>query len=372
MGLISRKLLKRRPQELGKIKIGGLGPERTSSSGKKFRPPQKYDHFVVTTRHRGADGNLVRDQDIHGHPDVGPRPLELSGVLMYETPQENFHAEMLQYRGKTKVFSCDGEVGTDLQTGAEGACPRLAGGDCDCKPYGRLHLQLWASPNTLGFHVLRTTSWESVNNIQTALQEIYERFGTLYQAPVRLVLYPSEDRYTEGGQEKVSTSHKVGLVLAMGMEEAANRMVHAKRHLELARSELRMISGEVQQDLRSRDAEEMEEIAAEFFPEEGVEASVATQAALDDLKGELGVGAPPEPIDADFEVEEPGPNDEIEVLDELLQEARALGVIQMAGEAAVAKAKDSGDRTEIRKWIDALNGRIEKETALREQQGAGS
>jgi len=302
MALISRNLLKRRPQELGKIKIGGKGAERAGSGGKKFRLPVKYDHFVVTSRARGEDGNFVTDAVVHGHPDVGEKPTELAGVLMYETPEQNYHAEMALYRGKTqKVSTCDGDNRTDLGTGKETPCKKAQGGECECKPYGRLHLQLWASGHVMGYHTFRTTSWESVNNIQTALQEIYERFGSLFMAPVKLVMYPSEDQYKADGGVKVSTSWKVGLVLAVSMEDAGKRMVSAKRQLDLARDELKLIAGEVQKEQRERDMEEAEDIAGEFFPEEGTEASVQSQTALEELKGELGVT-----LDAEYEVVEEG------------------------------------------------------------------
>jgi len=298
MGLISRKMLKRRPQELGKIKIGGKGAEKGSSSGKTFRQPVKYDHFVVTSRARGQDGNFELDRTIHGHPDVGSHPTSLAGVLMYETPEENFHAEMALYRGRTqKVSTCDGEERVLLGTGERTRCAKLEGKECDCKPYGRLHVQLWASPHVLGYHTFRTTSWESVNNIQTALQEIYERFGSCYQAPIRLVLYPAEKQYQQGGETRVSTSYVVGLVLAMSLEEAAKRMVETRRQLDLTRNELRLVAGEVAADQDRIDLEEAEDISEEFFPDESITASVQTQDTLNGLKAELGVG-----LDADFQV----------------------------------------------------------------------
>jgi hypothetical protein len=60
---IMQTLPGRKPQlvELGKIKIGGLGDERTSRGGKKYRMPVKYDHFVITTMNRDQGGALVPD-----------------------------------------------------------------------------------------------------------------------------------------------------------------------------------------------------------------------------------------------------------------------------------------------------------------------
>jgi len=340
MGLISRKLLKRRPQELGKIKIGGKGAERAGQGGTKYQLPVKYDHFLVTTRARGEDGNFVTDAKIHAHSSVGDKPTELAGVLMYETPEQNFHAEMALWKGKTqKISTCDGEERTNLSDGKVTPCVKAQGGECQCKPYGRLHLQLWASGHVMGYHTFRTTSWESVNNIQTVLQEVYERFGTLFQAPVKLVMYPSEDQYKQGSETRVSTSWKVGLVLAMSIEEAAKRMVSSKRQLDLARGELKLIASEVQKDQADRDMEEAEDIADEFFPEDGIEASVQSQETLDDLKEELGVA-----LDADFEVvgpESPEPEPELEPESESESESESLPAWEQEAETLFSKITGS-------------------------------
>lgn len=302
MSLISEKLLNRRPQELGKIKIGGKGELRRSTGGNDFRLPVKYDHFVITTLNRGEDDNFIRNDEIH--EKIGEAPTELAGVLMYPEPEQNLHAEMVQYRGRTKVVGCDGEERTELESGARSACPRLEGGDCECKPYGRLHLQLWASPHMFGYHVFRTTSWESTANIQSVIKEIYERFGTCYKAPVRLVLYPSTDTYMDGNKERTSESYKVGLVLAMSLEEAAEEMVRAKRLMDSTRRELLQIAGEVQEDLTKRDQEEAADIAEEFFPEQAVQSSVGTQEKLDEFKGELAEDEEPPIVEGEFEIEE--------------------------------------------------------------------
>lgn len=261
MALISRKLLKVRPQELGKIKIGGKG-RLIERGDKSFRVPVKYDHFEITTRVRDEKTeNFVRDERIH--QTIGEAPTELHGLLMYAEPEENFHSEMCVYRGRTqKVLVCNGEIATNLNSGKSAPCRKAAGEECPCKPYARLHLQLAAAGDMLGYHVFRTTSWESTNNIQTALEELHRTFRTCYHAPVKLVLYPSEDVH----DGKISTSHKVGLVLAMSMEEAANRIAAARQYAELASGEIRQLAAGVQEDLAQRDVEEGVDIADEFFP----------------------------------------------------------------------------------------------------------
>lgn len=259
MGLISSKLLAPRPQQLGRIKIGRLGDTVKGKAGKAdWRKPVKIDHFIVTTNERGADGNFVRDDRIHGL--IGEQPTELEGFLMYETPEENFHSEMVQYRGRGKdgkVWSCDGETAHNLKKGSTGECLRLSGKKCKCKPYARLHLQLLHG-HTMGYHFFRTTSWESVANIQTFLQDIYKRFGTCYQVPVRMTVYPAEDRHDKG----VSTSYKVALTLSVTMAEAAQQIAQHREYLKLARGEIKALAAGTQEELGATDGDD----ADEFFP----------------------------------------------------------------------------------------------------------
>lgn len=366
MSLISRSLLRAKPQELGKIKIGGKGAERQKQGGGSYQIPEKYDHFVVTTRVRGQNNNFVPDEAIHAK--IGEKPMELRGVLMFQTVEENFHSEMAHYAGRTKkTISCDGETQTDPGTGVTKECARAKGGTCPCKPYSRLHLQLWDSPHVGGFHVFRTTSWETTNNIQTALEEVFDRFGTLYQAPVKLVLYPAEDTYEEKGETKISKSWKVGLVLAMSLEEAGQTMVASKRRLEVTRRQLSLTAGEVLADLNAADAEEAADIKDEWFPDpprspaadleqELRGAAAATQAAPT-------VDAEIEPDDTDAPEPTPEPNEPakkastgmVDQLKNLRDKARAADVMDVDMEQLIQDAIDSGRDDLVRTSVSRVS-----------------
>ena len=283
MGLISRKLLEQKPQEIGKIKLGGRGRQKKTSGGGKMFMPEKYDHFEVVSRtRRDGDGAFERDHAVHAI--VGDKPTGLEGFLMFPEIEQNLHTTMAHYAGRKPKILCDGEVKTE--NGVEGPCTRETTG-CPCKPYGRLQLQLTASPYTGGYHVFRTRSWESVNNIQTALEEIYARFGSLFMAPVKLICYESEDQYTSGGKDLVGRSYKVALVLNMDLQSAAQFMVDKKERLENIRARLMLTAGEVQRDLEETDLIEAGDIQDEFQPPQELEVSVATQEKLDEVADNL-------------------------------------------------------------------------------------
>ena len=378
MALIKRTLLRSRPQELGKIKIGGKGAEREKKGrpGETFQMPVKFDHFVITTRTRGADGNYLRDERIHSHPKVGEKPMELDGILMYAEVADNFHSQMVQYKGRRQVVACDGEQMIDMVSGVEKRCPRADGGDCSCKPYARLHLQLLASPYTAGYHVYRTTSWETANNIQTALEEIHAMFGTLFRAPVRLILYPAEDSYVEKGEEKTSKSFKVGLVLAMSMEEAGGMMVAANRSLHATREALKITAGAVLADLDESDKAEADDIADEFFPPE---ASTQTSELTDALR-QAGQKAVPVVVEADFEVEDgeqaaPKPPAKPErqaskgmlsQVESLLGKARESKVLTLEMEDTARRALETGGETLVNEALSILSMALIKKRAADE------
>lgn len=374
MSLIHRSFLPARPQELGKIKIGGLRPKTTSSGGKDFQPPERFEHFVVTTLERGPDGNFRHDEHIMARlrERCGPKPMEIPGILMFETVAENLHTEMTQYSGRAKkAVHCDGVTCHDLVNKQEYACPRAQGGGCPqlgnngngCKPYARLHLQLMDSPDTGGYHVFRTTSWEATNNLQTALEEIFGEFGTLYKAPVLLRAYFSEDHYEQNGQAKTGRSLKVGLTLAMSRAEVGEALIAARRRIESTKQQLRLMAAKVEEDLVARDAEEADEIRQEFFPEEGVQAAAGTQATTDGLKASLGVGPV---VDAEVEDDdgtspEPTPQERASAgmlvqLDNLIAKARQQDLPGLfALESQADKAKQTESNADVKAAVSAVS-----------------
>lgn len=358
MSLLSRDFLEARPQELGKIKIGMKGGERQGSGG-SWRQPKKLDHFRVTTRTRGKDENFERDEEIHAV--VGEKPRELEGWLMFHTVGDNLHTEMQQYAGRTKALTCDGESCTVLKTGEVSPCPRRQGQKCPelgtakkCKPYARLHLQLKASPTTGGYHVFRTTSWETANNLQTFLEEIFRTFGTLYHAPVKLILYEAPVQFQDGGQQKTGTAWKVGMVLAMPRALAGETMVTERRQLAHTARELKLLAAAVEVDLEDTDDAEAAEIADEFHPPREAETADATDEKLAAMKEALGVGRESEApvVDAEVEDDEDAPEQ-----GDLLGSAGVTD--DPASDGVVANLRGLRDKAAAKDLLDfALEGRL--------------
>jgi hypothetical protein len=377
-----------RPQEVGKIKLGKRGAKKKSAGGADMFQPTRIDHFEIVTRERaGKDGAFVKDMAIHDI--VGDKPTELEGTLGFHEIEDNLHTSMRLYAGRRAKIKCDG-ISQVNPEGKDSPCSKPEGMPCPngCKPYCRLHLQLHASPHTGGYHVLRTRSWESTNNVQTFMEETFARFGTLFQAPVKLMAYQSEDQYESGGKEMTGKSTKVALVLNMPYEAALLHMVQAKERLEAMKSRLMITAGEFTRELDERDEEDEAEIADEFSPPKGVDASVGTQAGIDEVVDSLepvepgeaqetptvaesgdgavigdidndsgtpyGVVTASEALEESMLKVEPQRN----ILIELRDEAREANLLDATAEQFIKDALDSWNPTEIDKATRALNRRF--------------
>lgn len=351
--LISRNFLEPRVQEIGRIKIGGRG----NKQGKGYIP-EKYDHFKVTTMaRRDGDGPFELDEAVHGHPEVGEEPRELDGILMFPEVEQNLQTSMVKYAGKKLAVRCDGELRMETETGEIVPCPRAAGGECDCKPYGRLTLQLLASPTTEGYYTFRSTSWTTINNLQTAMEAIHARFGTLFQAPVKLKMYQTEDSWVGvDGKEKRGRSWKVAILLNMSWQEAALQMVDAAELLQASRKKLVLQAGEVEEQVNASEDDDGEEIAEEFFPDE----DLVEEAEYDIV--EEGDEVPVEE-----EVREEGaimPVDHmVPILRDLRDEARELELLDSLAEQFIADALSSKNEVDLDKAIRALNRKFDEVNA---------
>ena len=181
--------------EVGKIKIGGKGKQVTSSNGKKFNPPVRFDHFVVTTTERDQDGNFIADADMmkrlaaHTGSD---KPREIPIRLPFDSIDLNFYTSYQMYTGNKCVCRGDGETATQYSDKGERAvkchpdtCEYLKAGKC--KVSGILSCHIPLSMEVGGLYRFRTHSWNSVSNILASLNYISEQTrGILQGLPLKL------------------------------------------------------------------------------------------------------------------------------------------------------------------------------------------
>jgi hypothetical protein len=229
MGEISmiKRGLTKRLAEVGKIKIGGKGAEKQKASGKgTYQLPVRYNHFVITTTERGADGNFIPDLKLMKlfNPESdwrdgqkSPEPKEIKIALLFDDIDMNFRTSFAFYQGATCICRGDGleadmlfkKSGTPTQfkliddgpktvTAGElrkivcdpDKCPMMQPddkGQTKCKPSGILSCIIPDSMNLGGVYRFRTHSWNTVSNILSALEFIKNLTGGILMGlPMKL------------------------------------------------------------------------------------------------------------------------------------------------------------------------------------------
>jgi len=172
--------------ETGKIKIGKKGPERTSSTGKKYQPPVKLDHFIVTTTERGPDGNFM--EDIEVMKNLGGKPKEIEVVLPFNDVESNFVTSLKFYSGRTAICFGDNnratrkkkdgtveEVECNALDESREICPYFK--SRQCKMTGTLSVILPQAQYLGGVYKYRTTSWHGIIKTMSSLLFLQQLTG---------------------------------------------------------------------------------------------------------------------------------------------------------------------------------------------------
>jgi hypothetical protein len=267
--------------ECGKIKIGVKGDMRTSKGGKDFQPPQKLDHFVITTLTRGPDNNFLRDEEIHGR--LGEKPTDIPIRLLFNDPFLNFQTVYAAFKGSQRFCTGDGEEAERLQdngTVKHIGCPcqlldpGYQGAD-KCKINGTLSVVIDGAAVVGGVWKLRTTSINTCQGIASSLTLLSGLTGgQIAGIPLMLTLRPKA-AVTPGGQS--TTVYVVGLEYRGTIEEL--------RQLALERATADAAFGErmnrVEEQARlmlaapSVGSDDMEHVE-EFYPKAAARAHSAT------------------------------------------------------------------------------------------------
>jgi hypothetical protein len=284
-------------QEVGKIKIGNKGKVRQSGGGKEWQPPQKLDHFLITTLERGADGNYVVDrrlQDKFGGEACKSIPVR----LIYDDIALNFASRYICYYGKTVFCSGDGETAQRMQRDGshqtincpcERQDPKYAGDngpkgpDClggnngkgKCKINGILSAIIDGADSVGGVWKFRTTSYNTVVGIMSSLALISRiTGGRLAGIPLNMTVSPKTTQDPVGGGQV--TVYVVGLTFAGNMEMLRNTgyqiaMDEAKHGISMKEIEARAMTllSHVPTSGALGD-EDAEDVIEEFYPEEAM------------------------------------------------------------------------------------------------------
>lgn len=284
-----RDMLTPRVVELGAIKIGSLGDERKSRSGKTYRLPVKLDHFVITTKYRGNGGVFEEESDLmdslrEEYADDDGHLRRIPIAVLSDDIEDILRSSWVHYRGNKCIARSDGVTlwkYADFKTGEMLEEPEQLPWEekyekmtFDSAPLFKKHTSLDCVISSSkarwgGVYRFRTTSVISGDQIYGSLMHLKQLTGgVLVGMPLMLVVRPMH----------VSPNGKTSTVYVVHVELHGPDLVGLQtRALELAkfqrehRSQLSSMRREIRRVMSDPGVDEDEDLQAaiqqEFHPE---------------------------------------------------------------------------------------------------------
>ena len=179
------------PPILGRISIGKV----VEKNGKRL--PEKDDQFTITSQIQSKEGWIKHPLDEQLRSKAPNQKLRTIPVRMiFNDPELNLRAEYTLFDRQTGRPICVGDGQTCQRLTNQGVeqqpCPSpdlcsLAQGG-NCKPYGRLHVNLDES-DELGTFIFRTTGFNSIRTLAARLNYYHAASnGLLSCLPLQLTL----------------------------------------------------------------------------------------------------------------------------------------------------------------------------------------
>jgi hypothetical protein len=179
------------PPILGRISIGRV----VEKNGKRL--PEKDDQFTITSQIQSKEGWVKHPLDEQLRAQVPNQKLRSIPVRMiFNDPDLNLRAEYSLFDRQTGRPVCVGNGETCQRLTNQGVeqhpclspdlCPLAQGGNC--KPYGRLHVNLDES-DEFGTFIFRTTGFNSIRTLAARLSYYHAASnGLLSCLPLQLIL----------------------------------------------------------------------------------------------------------------------------------------------------------------------------------------
>jgi len=179
------------PPALGRISIGRV----VEKNGKRL--PEKDDQFTITSQIQSKEGWIKHPLDEQLRSKAPNQKLRTIPVRMiFNDPELNLRAEYTLFDRQTGRPVCVGNGETCQRLTNQGVeqhscpspdlCPLAQGGNC--KPYGRLHVNLDES-DELGTFIFRTTGFNSIRTLAARLSYYHAASnGLLSCLPLQLTL----------------------------------------------------------------------------------------------------------------------------------------------------------------------------------------
>lgn len=181
------------PPILGRISIGKV----VEKNGKRL--PEKDDQFTITSQIQNKEGWVKHplDEQLRAKaPNQNQKLRSIPVRMIFNDPELNLRAEYTLFDRQTGRPVCVGNGETCQRLTNQGVeqhpcpspdiCPLAQGGNC--KPYGRLHVNLDES-DEFGTFIFRTTGFNSIRTLAARLNYYHAASGGLLSClPLQLTL----------------------------------------------------------------------------------------------------------------------------------------------------------------------------------------
>ena len=300
-------LLKPRMPEIGKIKIGGLGAQKTAQSGRKYRIPVMYDHFIITTLDRDSKTeNFKQDKEMHeklGAKD-GKSLKEIPIKLLYNDIGANFPSYLACYKGSEMICNGDGEHANRKGDGiVECPCDHCEpdyDGENPCKMNAVLTCVIQGTLKIGAVHKFRTCSVNAIQGITSSLAYILsltrsEEYpdGVLFEIPLKLVISKKQ-----GTNPKTGKKQSVQFV-RIEFDGSTDDLIDLGKLIGERTGIKQLAAPEDVNDLiNDIDAKESEDITAEYYPDDDITVDKKTSDVTE--TSDIDLGKPPELTDKDI------------------------------------------------------------------------
>lgn len=297
------KNLRDGPPVTGFVKLG------MTDKGKKGAP-SKFDHLEITGMERDRDGNLIPNVDLMLRlVKAGARtcggcqrskqladlcgidefanglPTEIGIILSSNDIGLSFDHRMAYFRGKTAYCTGDLEEAKRLETTGHtevngknypvygepkrhspcgAGCPDYDSGRCKPQAYLRFSL---AGQQTIGTRFeFRTTSWNSIANIENALKEIALRSGgVLANVPLHFHVFPKTVN-----PKRTNAPANTAYVVTVEFRGTHQQLVEGVEQTLRLRAplvrEIKLLEATISRDWKMTDVD-VDDFVAEFHPE---------------------------------------------------------------------------------------------------------
>jgi len=256
--------------EVGKIKIGTKGSERTSKKGGKYRIPTKLEYFSITTLERGKDDILIPDVQIM--EKLGSEPKQLDIMLLYDDVDLNFQTCFAYYSGKKCVCRGDGKLAErTLKDGAIESvdcnpkiCPYYAKNTC--KISGILSCVLPSANQVGGVYKFRTHGYNSVSNILSGLKFLFGLTnGVLASVKLKLTLSPKTVDIPTGG---TSIIYAANVIYEGTIESLLNHALKIAEHRIKNKINMEALEYNAKKSILLKDNDSPADVEEEFYTDE--------------------------------------------------------------------------------------------------------